>query len=281
MVLLIKIFSIHRCRLITNEGIFDANGVYYVPISEERAFDRTVPRPHILVPTGKQYLQPLNVELGYARDYLRSGKANRILAMQSSFGWPLLSIRCVCVYVEADEMSGLIGLLSGQDALVVVRSARFSSPTQDISRVKEIIEPAGLTVLERSKRLCMLRQNTLSHEISSRGSLHHGVSISLFGQESKGSIGVFLSPSGVGQQQETYVLTAYHAVSAGLLNESRVITPGGLDISSHLYKKKRIPRLLTMRSFRNCLKGAKIHVVRSNLGTSAGIGVGGEPTSHW
>ena len=128
--ILIKRCSIHLCRLITNEGTFNANGVYYVPMPEERAFDRTVPRPQILVPTEKQPLQPLDVELDYARDYLCSGEAKRILAMQSSFGWPLLSIRCVCIYVEADEMSGLIGLLSRQDAPVVVRRARFSSPAQ-------------------------------------------------------------------------------------------------------------------------------------------------------
>ena len=63
--------------------------------------------------------------------------------------------------------------------------------------------------------------------------IHHGQSVSLLGQESKGSVGVFLSPSGA--EEKIYALTAYHVLPTYQTNEQRVITPAGLDISSHLY----------------------------------------------
>lgn len=76
------------------------------------------------------------------------------------------------------------------------------------------------------------------------GSIHHVLSISLLGQESKGSIGAFLLPSGVEQQEKIYALTAYHILTANQLNGSCVITPGG---ARHVQPNQVIAGLLKKR----------------------------------
>jgi hypothetical protein len=60
----------------------------------------------------------------------------------------------------------------------------------------------------------------------------HGQSISLIGQETKGSVSVFLSSDE--DEDEVWALTAYHVVPFSSANETRVITPGGLDVLSRL-----------------------------------------------
>lgn len=213
----------------------------------------STPHPTILVPTAKQPLEIINMNVNYIAEYISSGKANCILASQSFFGWSRLSIHCLCLYVEADENADLIELCSEQELPVVLQTATFSSIAQDTTRAKEILEPAGISGVDRSERKFMLRKNALPHCIPDRGVMHHGQSVSLLGQESKGSVGVFLTPSGA--EEKIYALTACHVVPAHQINERRVITPGGLDISSHLYwaldqkppNNERIASLLDQR----------------------------------
>jgi hypothetical protein len=60
----------------------------------------------------------------------------------------------------------------------------------------------------------------------------HGQSISLIGQGTKGSVSVFLSSDE--DEDEVWALTAYHVVPFFSTNETRVITPGGLDVLTRL-----------------------------------------------
>ena len=175
----------------------------------------------------------INVNVEYINHYLLSGKSKRILALQSFFGWSRLSTRCLCLYVEADEKADPTDLCAQQGLPVVLRTASFSSPAQATSLAKEIVESAGISGIERNERKFMLRKNALPHRIPNCGIIHHGQSVSLLGQEAKGSVGVFLSPSRA--EEKIYALTAYHVLPADQMNERRAITPGGLDISSHLY----------------------------------------------
>ena len=218
--------------MITADGRFTTDGIYVETIGEGGLCILT-PRPTILVPTEKKPLEAINVNVDYIAEYVRSGRAKSILALQSFFGWSRLSIRCLCLYVEAEEEAHLTELCSQQELPVVLQTATFSSPAQDTARAKEILEPAAISGVERSERKFMLRKNALPHRIPDRGVMHHGQSVSLLGQESKGSVGVFLSPSGT--ELKIYALTACHVVPVHQINERRVITPGGLDISSHLY----------------------------------------------
>lgn len=112
--------------------------------------------------------------------------------------------------MEADEKTDLIELCSQQELPVILKTANFSSPAQDTAQAKEILEPAGINGIERNERKFMLRKNALPHRIPNRGNIRYGQSVSTLGQESKRSVGVFLSPSGA--EEKIYALTAYHVL---------------------------------------------------------------------
>jgi hypothetical protein len=76
-----------------------------------------------------------------------------------------------------------------------------------------------------------LRKNPVVRAIEDVGPFMHGQSISLIGQETKGSVSVFLSLDE--DEDEVWALTAYHVVPLST-NETRVITPGGLDVLTRL-----------------------------------------------
>ena len=79
--------------------------------------------------------------------------------MQSFFGWSKLSIRCLCLYVEADEEPDQVELCPQQEIPVILQTAKFSYRAQDAVQAKETAEPTGLSGFERSKRKFMLPKN--------------------------------------------------------------------------------------------------------------------------
>ena len=98
---------------------------------------------------------------------------------------------------------------------------------------KRLLDPPGFDTMATSSRHYWLRKNTVPRAITGVRSFTHGQSISLCGIESKGSAGVFLSPDGQAEYG-TYALTAYHVLLWKTAKETRVMTPGGLDVLSRL-----------------------------------------------
>lgn len=114
---------------------------------------------------------------------------------------------------------------------------------------RTLIEPQGLTKLELSERRCFLSKNVPTRAPCSASNLCHGQSISLISQESKGSVGVFVSP--VDNTEQIYAMTAAHVVPGA--DSDKVVTPGKLDTLSSLLKimksknpkEEELGRLLT------------------------------------
>ncbi|KAJ5181127.1 hypothetical protein N7491_000681 [Penicillium cf. griseofulvum] len=221
-------------RLIS-DGLYIEGSIrveYAEPREAELLFP-VLPKPTILVPSQLQPIQPFDEDLPYISDFLRGSKTARaVVATRCKFGWPQLSIDCICLYVDDDDTTGLDAFLASEKVPVVVMKAQFSHAMDDVSKAQQFLEPSGLNKLELSKRRCLLRKNPLPCAVQENGHISHGQSVSLMGQESKGSVGVFLSPSGA--EQKIYALTAYHVLPFKTVNESLVKTPARLDLLSQL-----------------------------------------------
>ncbi|KAJ9313595.1 hypothetical protein DTO271D3_6099 [Paecilomyces variotii] len=226
-------------RLISDGLYIDGLRVEYVEPPEAGLLVPVVPKPKILVPSQRQPIQPLDEDLPYISEFLRgTNTARAVVATRCMFGWPQLSLHCMCLYVDAEDTSYLANLVASQAEPGVVVKAELCDIADYMSSAQDILGFSGLSRLEHSERRYSLRKNPVPRSVRER--VHHGQSISLMGEESKGSVGVFLSPCGV-EQPKTYALTAYHVVPFKAADESRAIIPGGLDILSQLLKALEDP----------------------------------------
>ncbi|KAJ5962655.1 hypothetical protein N7501_007596 [Penicillium viridicatum] len=207
--------------------------VEYAEPRETELLFPVLPKPTILVPSQLQPVQPFDEDLSYISDFLRgSNTARAVVATRCKFGWPRLSIDCIYLYVDDDDTTSLDAFLASEKVPVVVTKAQFSHAMDDVPKAQQFLEPPGLNEFELSERRCLLRKSPLPRAVQEHGHISHGQSVSLMDQESKGSVGVFLSPSGV--EQKIYALTAYHVLPFKTSNESLVRTPARLDLLSQL-----------------------------------------------
>ena len=130
----------------------------------------------------------------------------------SSFGWPRLSTMVIILYVSSK--------LHTKTLLARLRKAN------------ELLKPPGLDKVALSKSRHTLLKNPPIRIPWSVSNFYHGQSVSLINQETKGSVGVFLSPVD-NHDQEVYALTACHVLFP-TSGSNEVITPGRLDILSCL-----------------------------------------------
>jgi hypothetical protein len=175
------------------------------------------------------------VDLPYVVDFLRQeAGARAVVATSSEFGWDDLCVQCICLYVDADTTQSLAESAAAQPIPTIIMEGKLKHATTNMEAATRLVEPPGLDRLAISKRKCMLRKHSSKtpHVVRNIGPFVHGQSISLMGAEAKGSVAVFLSPDEA--ENRTYALTAYHVTPFIPAKETRVVTPGGLDILTRL-----------------------------------------------
>ncbi|KAI3296571.1 hypothetical protein DTO002I6_3335 [Penicillium roqueforti] len=182
-------------------------------------------------------VRPLDDDLTYIENLLRRDRTvHTVLATRCPFGWKRLWIECVCLHVSADETAALLAVLPDQDTPTIVLNAQIREMAGPAADAEDILGLAGLESWEASQRSFVLRKNLMLRPPQHPGRLSHGQSISLQKEESKGSVGVFLAPTSNNDDGEKYALTAYHVLPYLEKKQTQVITPGGLDILSELFK---------------------------------------------
>jgi hypothetical protein len=176
-------------------------------------------------------------------DFLKDTEDSRaVVGTASRFGWNELWVDCVCLYVDADSTTDLETSVASQGIPTIIVKVELRSINHSIETAKKLLGPPRLDRVAISKRRFGLRANAVQRAISNVGPFCHGQSISLLGRESKGSVSVFLSPDGL-ESDKVYALTAYHVLPFKTDKESRVITPGGLDILSRLHDITKSSRI--------------------------------------
>lgn len=172
-----------------------------------------------------------------------------VVATKFNFGWQSVHVKCDWLFVDTEMAEGFTQPLVQQKLQIwqrtptVIMQGRIQPVGTTQEEMKEVLEPSGLADLELSQRRTYLRslRHSTVRMVNSIGTFHHGQSISLKGTETKGSVGVFLTPSGDDDNQ-SYAVTAAHVVLGDCnANEiphppppSGIITPGGLDILTRL-----------------------------------------------
>jgi hypothetical protein len=177
----------------------------------------------------------LDVDLSYVVDYLtQEAGARTVITTASKFGWENLWVQCICLYADADTTQSLAESAAAQPDLTIIMEGKLKHATANMEAATQLLEPSGLDRLAVSQRKAEIRENRPEERrvVYNIGPFVHGQSISLLGAETKGSVAVFLSPKDETENQ-VYALTAYHVVPLSA-KETRVITPGGLDILGRL-----------------------------------------------
>ncbi|KAN0068512.1 hypothetical protein V8E54_013236 [Elaphomyces granulatus] len=218
-------------RLFT-DGLFFPGGINL----ETGLFRPRIPRPTIITSYKRSPIKLHEEDLQFVIEFLNANKDSRSVVVASSkFGWQTLSVDCVCLYVDADTITGLAVSVSSRNTTTIIANANVCPLTDTKESARELLEPPGLDKVALSERNFQLRKNRqqLVRWIDSVGPFKHGQSISLLARESKGSVSVFLSPNSP-SISGVYGLTAYHVLPFKEDNETRVITPGGLDILTRL-----------------------------------------------
>ncbi|KAH8690502.1 hypothetical protein BGW36DRAFT_364078 [Talaromyces proteolyticus] len=214
------------------------NGLYLDGVYVERCdpleaglFALVVPVPTVLTPSQHQPVEPLDEDLPYIPDFLRgSSTARAVVATRCRFGWPRLSVDFLCLYVDADDTTGLENSIASLIELLIIKEAKLCHTVDDSSEALKLLAPTGVSDLalsddlELSERVYSIRKNPIPRIVQQHGHVYHGQSISLMGEKIEG----------LGWEPKIHALTAYHVVPDKKANEQRVITPGGLDILSQL-----------------------------------------------
>lgn len=153
----------------------------------------------------------------------------------SSFGWPRLSTVVIILYVDgvAGGKQGLAeSATNTYNIPAIVIEATHQDIISEIEEVNELLKPPGLDKVALSKRRHTQLKDPPIRVPWSISNFCHGQSVSLINQETKGSVGVFLSPVD-NHDHEVYAVTACHVLFP-TSGSNEVITPGRLDILSCL-----------------------------------------------
>jgi hypothetical protein len=158
-----------------------------------------------------------------------------VVATASLFGWKSLSTQCNVLYVDGDQASkeSLAKSFAECEIPSIIIGGTLGDIASGIEEATKLISPPDMDNFDRSLRRLVLRKNSTPRTSVSVSPFRHGQSISLKGEESKGSAGVFLSPTD--GTEECYLLTASHVLAVtDAQSTTDVITPGGLDILTML-----------------------------------------------
>ncbi|KAN0080989.1 hypothetical protein V8E54_004193 [Elaphomyces granulatus] len=172
-------------RLIT-KGLFDSAGILFQH-----------PRPTV-IPSWEPSPIDLDKEnFRFVTDFLLANDNSRsAVASASRFGFQPLSVDCICLYVDTDNIEDLAAVAAtSSTTIVIVKAGLCNCALADMETARGLIERPGLDKVQLSRRKFQLRQNRPQRCVTKVGPFRHGQSISLFDKESKGSVGVFLTPS--------------------------------------------------------------------------------------
>jgi e3 binding domain len=143
---------------------------------------------------------PVNLDkenFRFVTDFLLANDSSRsAVASASRFGFQTLSVDCISLYVDTDNIEDLAAVAASSSTTIVIVKADLCNCTlADMETARGLIERPGLDKVQLSRRKFQLRQNRPQRCVTEVGPFQHGQSISLFAKESKGSVGVFLTPS--------------------------------------------------------------------------------------
>jgi 2-oxoacid dehydrogenase-like protein with E3 subunit-binding domain len=145
---------------------------------------------------------PVNLDkenFRFVTDFLLANDSSRsAVASASRFGFQTLSVDCICLYVDTDNIEDLAAVAASSSMTIVIVKADLCNCTlADMETARGLIERPGLGLdkVQLSERKWQLRQNRPQRCVTEVGPFQHGQSISLFAKESKGSVAVFLTPS--------------------------------------------------------------------------------------
>ena len=176
-------------------------------------------------------------DFSYIMNFMNNEPNVRTVTVTTSlFGWPRLSTLAVILYVdgEAGRKQGLAESATNTCNIpAIVIEATHQDLVSEIEEANELLQPPGLDIKALSARRCALIKNQPIRVPWSVSNFCHGQSVSLISQETKGSVGVFLSPVDNHDQEEVYAVTACHVLFP-TSGSNEVITPGRLDILSCL-----------------------------------------------
>lgn len=162
--------------------------------------------------------------------------ARAVLATASLFGWESLSTQCNILYIDGKQSNqqSLARSFTGSEIPYIIIECELRDIVSGMEKAQELVSPPGMNKVDISRRGFTLRTNSPLRAPLSVSPFRHGQSISRKGEESKGSVGVFLTPTG--GKEESYALTASHVIPVTDPGSTKdIITPAGLDILSMLY----------------------------------------------
>lgn len=220
------------------------HGVCMVPLSS---------LPKMVPGNQPEKIKPLEADLQYVTDYLHeNARARSVIATEFDFGWERAFVHCACLYVDGPKDT-LLQVATQQEIPTIVIEGQLSNLTLTDEANRLLRLPHDKQ--EASERLAVLKTTVANNSrmVKDKGPFYHGQSISLTGSESRASAGAFLTAD---NNDEMYALTAGHAVSDP--DETRVVTPGLIDILSKLakmypsYPKQDQTKFLVERSSQEC-----------------------------
>ena len=178
------------------KGLFHSGGIV---LEQTGPFEPRIPRPTVITGWEPSPLKLVKEDFRFVVDFLRANPSSRsVVASTSKFGFPTLSINCICLYVDADDIADLSAFVASSNTITAIVNANLCAIVNNCREAaRNLVEPSGLDKVQLSERLWELRKNKprLERCVTEVGPFQHGQSISLFATEAKGSVSVFLTPS--------------------------------------------------------------------------------------
>jgi hypothetical protein len=108
------------------KGLFRPGGISLEPSG---LFEPRIPRPTIITAYEPSPIKLVKEDLRSVTDFLKANNGSRsVVASTSKFGFPTLSVDCICLYVDADNIEDLaVSVASSNTITVIVNDQRYKS----------------------------------------------------------------------------------------------------------------------------------------------------------
>lgn len=128
---------------------------------EPRFHSLAVPVPKVLTPSQRQPVQPLDEDLPYIPEFLRTSSiARAVVATRCKFGWERLSVDCLCLYVDAEDTTSLENSIRERTDLVIIKKTKLHHAADSMSAVQKLLAPTGLSNFELRERRYTYRKKS-------------------------------------------------------------------------------------------------------------------------
>ncbi|KAN0070335.1 hypothetical protein V8E54_011916 [Elaphomyces granulatus] len=109
-------------RLFT-KGLFHSGGIV---LEQTGPFEPRIPRPIIITGWEPSPLKLVKEDFRIVVDFLRANPSSRsVVASTSKFGFPTLSINCICLYVDADDIADLSAFVASSNTITAIVNANL------------------------------------------------------------------------------------------------------------------------------------------------------------